>query len=186
MVGAFETVWAFLKKWGLLILGIIFPPALVVGAIMRWKDKIIGALKTVWDAIIGIAKVPLNTIIGLFNKMLGFFSGRKLFSFTIPSWVPEIGGRGFELRLPTIPKLPTLKYGGIVPGPVGEPIPIIAHGGEFFSGEGGKAALGGDTYHFHLHTVAFAGTRADAKKLWDYIREAARGDQRKMLGEAIF
>lgn len=188
VINAFKEVWEFLKEWGLMILGVIFPPALVVGAIMKWKDEIVGALKKVWDAIVSIAKAPLNAIIGLFNKMVGFFSGKVLFSFKLPGWIPGIGGKGFTLKLPTIPKIPSLKYGGIVPGPIGEPVPIIAHGGEPYLGVGARlprmepatTTIG----ELHIHTLAFAGTRADAYKLWGFLKEAARGEQRGMLGEA--
>ena len=44
-----------------------------------------------------------------------------------------------------------MQYGGIVPGPIGEPVPIIAHGGEAFLGSQGGAQeiivnVYGDTY----------------------------------------
>lgn len=42
-------------------------------------------------------------------------------------WYPLTGG-GFGLA--------SLQHGGIVPGPIGQPVPIIAHGGEQFAGVG--------------------------------------------------
>jgi len=33
--------------------------------------------------------------------------------------------------------MPSMASGGVVPGPIGEPVPIIAHGGEVFAGVGG-------------------------------------------------
>jgi len=86
-------------------------------------------------------------------------------------------------------KMAGFKYGGRVPGPVGAPVPIIAHGGEKFLGEGpthlpsmGTPAIG----ELHIHTMAFGGSRADAYKFWDWLKEAARGEQRGMLGEATW
>ena len=35
--------------------------------------------------------------------------------------------------------LPQMGKGGTVPGPIGAPVPIIAHGGEEFAGVGKKA-----------------------------------------------
>ncbi|MDD5512003.1 MAG: phage tail tape measure protein [Dehalococcoidales bacterium] len=35
------------------------------------------------------------------------------------------------------PELKSYQHGGIVPGPIGQPVPIMAHGGEMFLGEGG-------------------------------------------------
>ncbi len=40
------------------------------------------------------------------------------------------------------------QYGGTVPGPIGQPIPIIAHGGERYLGVG--AGGGGNTYNFNI------------------------------------
>jgi len=40
--------------------------------------------------------------------------------------------------------LPQFQGGGVVPGPIGTPVPVIAHGGEEFLGSG--VSRGGDTY----------------------------------------
>ena len=47
----------------------------------------------------------------------------------------------------------SMQHGGIVPGPLGRPVPIIAHGGEEFLGVNGKGAIGGDTFNFGPITV---------------------------------
>lgn len=179
-----DAIWGFLKDWGLILLGLIFPPALIVGVILKWKAEILGVLKKVWDAIVYIAKAPFNAIIALFNKVAGFFSGKVLFSFKLPSWIPGIGGKGFTLKLPTIPKIPSLDYRGVVPGPRGSPILVMARGGEEFMGTGGRVAGGAPVGDIHIHTLAFVGDRAGAKKLWDLLRDEARRDQRTMLGAA--
>ena len=46
-------------------------------------------------------------------------------SFTAPSWMPGIGGKGFSM-----PKLPTYHTGGEVLGPKGQEVPIMALAGE--------------------------------------------------------
>lgn len=63
-----------------------------------------------------------NTIIGALNKI----------KFSIPSWVPGVGGKSFGINIPTVPevKLPRFEHGGIVPGAPGRAVPIIAHSGE--------------------------------------------------------
>jgi hypothetical protein len=35
-----------------------------------------------------------------------------------------------------VPRPTSFLYGGIVPGPFGKPVPVIAHGGEVFAGAG--------------------------------------------------
>ena len=59
---------------------------------------------------------------------------------------------------------PSMQHGGIVPGAIGEPVPIIAHGGERFLGVG--AGAGGDTYQFNFPN--YVGSRTELIQL---IRE---------------
>lgn len=202
-----QAVWDFLKEWGLLIMGIIFPPALIAGAIIKWKDEIVekvgeikdsivDVFKGIWDTVVGafsaawsgfadLVKAPINAVIGMFNEMIGLLSGKVIFDIPKKKIGPVTVFPGWKLKLPTIPEIPTLEYGGIVPGPRGAPTLIVAHGGEEYLGVGGKPPTGEPSIgELHIHTLAFAGTRADAKKLWNMVREAARGDQRTMLGEA--
>ena len=78
----------------------------------------------IFDSLYAVVKVPLNHIINALNTMLsGLTKGvnaairviNKL-SFTVPDWVPEIGGEkfGFNLKEVTAPKIPKLAKGGII------------------------------------------------------------------------
>jgi len=64
-------------------------------------------------------KAAFNAIARLWNNTVGSLS------FTVPDWVPGIGGRGFSF-----PKLPTFHTGGIVPGVKGSEQMILALAGE--------------------------------------------------------
>jgi len=66
----------------------------------------VDAIKTAVNAYMGIYKGLFNAIAKAWNNTIG-----KL-SFKIPSWVPGIGGKGFE-----VPKIPELASGGIVMSP---------------------------------------------------------------------
>ena len=125
-----ESLKDVVKDWGLFILGAIFPPALVAGVIIKWKDTLIEKLTDLKDKIVGIftgigkgigealLAVP-NTIIGVFNSMIDTVSGLELFS--IPKKV--IAGQtvfpGWTLTTPTIPTIPLihLATGGIAMTP---------------------------------------------------------------------
>ena len=63
-----------------------------------------------------------NTIIGALNKI----------KFSVPSWVPGIGGKSFGINIPLAQevKLPRFEHGGIIPGSPGSAVPVIAHAGE--------------------------------------------------------
>jgi hypothetical protein len=100
--------------------------ALVIGLVIAYKkfdkfreivDIVFGAIKTGikggMDAItgyltfvMGVYKAIFNGIASLWNSTIG-----KL-SFTVPSWVPGLGGKGFD-----VPDIPMLANGGIVTSP---------------------------------------------------------------------
>jgi hypothetical protein len=64
------------------------------------------AIKTYFTAVLNIYKSIFNGIASLWNNTIG-----KL-SFSFPSWVPGLGGKGFD-----VPDIPMLADGGIVTGP---------------------------------------------------------------------
>lgn len=73
------------------------------------KDAFTGtvdAIKTAVGAYLTVYKTMFNTIAKAWNNTIG-----KL-SFHIPSWVPGIGGKGFD-----VPNIPELANGGIVSRP---------------------------------------------------------------------
>ena len=91
---AFETAWdlietAFSTVWG----GI-------TSAIEGIKSVVLG----VKDAIVGAFKSAFNFVADIWNTTVGSLS------FEIPSWVPGIGGKGFDV--PDIPKFNAGSGGG--------------------------------------------------------------------------
>jgi hypothetical protein len=74
-----------------------------IGDVVRlWYTGVRGYI----DALFGAFKTVFNAVAGIWNKTIG-----KL-SFKVPSWVPGIGGKGFD-----VPDIPMLAEGGIVTGP---------------------------------------------------------------------
>ena len=65
----------------------------------------------IWHALEGLAKAPLNAIVSMVN---GVISGINSCGFTIPDWVPVVGGKAFQLNIPTIPMFAS---GGFTNGP---------------------------------------------------------------------
>ena len=64
-----------------------------------------------FGGLANIAKVPINAVIGAVNSVIGAINSC---GFTIPDWVPVVGGKSFSINLPEIPMLAT---GGIVTAP---------------------------------------------------------------------
>lgn len=73
-------------------------------------------VKNVASALVGIFLAPVNGIITLINSAI---SGINNIGFTIPDWVPGIGGKAFNVNIPTIPmvQLPAFAAGGFTTGP---------------------------------------------------------------------
>jgi len=99
----------------------------VFQGMLKGGKAVFDALTTYFGAIFNIYKSLFNGIAKLWNSTVG-----KL-AFNIPSWVPLIGGKGFE-----VPEIPMLADGGIVTGPtlamIGERgpeavIPLSGRGG---------------------------------------------------------
>ena len=108
---------------GLIVIGIAAVIAIL--AIMYTKfegvrnvvDKVFSFIKTAVttsvdfitdyvQGVLGVYKAIFNTIAKLWNNTIG-----KL-SFSIPDWVPVLGGKGFD-----VPDIPMLANGGIVTSP---------------------------------------------------------------------
>ncbi len=65
----------------------------------------------VFDGIVGIAKGAINLIIDAANLLI---SSLNTIHFNVPDWVPGVGGKGFGINIPSIPKL---AQGGLVQAP---------------------------------------------------------------------
>lgn len=99
---AASNTWDFLKKI----------PGWISSAFGRIAEYITAPFRTAFNAV---ARAWNNTVGGL--------------SWTVPGWVPGIGGRSISA-----PRLATMHSGGIVPGIAGTAVPIMALAGERVSG----------------------------------------------------
>ena len=119
----FPGIANVVKNWWTMVNGII-------DSAIRGFSNVIGFVKNVftgqwsaaWDNVRGIfaaafdglaimLKAPINGVITLINKAIGGING---IGFTVPDWVPGIGGKAFEVNVPTVPML---AKGGFTTGP---------------------------------------------------------------------
>ena len=75
----------------------------------------------------------------------------------------------------------SMKYGGIVPGSIGEPVPVMAHGGEAFSGVGAKM----QTKEVNIHIGNFMGDELSLRDMARRIQEVMREEDRRTAFPSI-
>jgi len=124
-------------------------PEKIKAIFSKLKDIVLAPFRFIANAIVK----AINFIIRMINKI----------SVKIPDWVPLIGGKTFGFNIPEIP-LPSFRYGGIVPGPIGKPVPVLAHGGEQFLGPG--ATVGNNFYISELVVREEADIHRIARELY--------------------
>ncbi|HEV7679989.1 MAG TPA: hypothetical protein VGQ42_15610 [Candidatus Dormibacteraeota bacterium] len=153
---AASAVFNWLKSnWPLLLDILLGPFGFVIGYVVQHFDQIKTAVSNVIDGIAGVVgrvvdiittpfKLAFNAIAGIWNNTVG-----KL-SFHIPSWVPLIGGDGFDM-----PKIPTFHTGGTVPGVRGQEVLALLQAGETVTSERDSRNGGrGHTIHVTANTNA--------------------------------
>ena len=85
-----------------------------------WPGSFGEAMSSVFNAVLDVVKAPFNLLIKGINYVIG---GLNKINFSIPSWVPFIGGKSFGFSLPEVPYL---EEGGSV----GETGLAVVHKGE--------------------------------------------------------
>lgn len=98
---AADAMWSLIKSAFAKITGLI--DGFNIGGLTEKWDKVKEAGSAAFNGIKETARTAFNAIASLWNSTVG-----KL-SFTIPDWVPGIGGNGWS-----IPDIPMLASGGIV------------------------------------------------------------------------
>lgn len=89
-------------------------------------SRIVSTIRGIGSRIRSVASAIASPFRSAFSSIARFWNrtaGRLRFS--VPSWVPKFGGRGFSM-----PRLPTFHTGGEVLGPKGQEVPIMALAGE--------------------------------------------------------
>ena len=158
MHAAIEVVWDWIKNNWPLLVGILFGPVgIAVGLIVTHLDQVKAGAKAVVDFIVNVFtglgremehiasdiwrpletgfKDVVNAIAHAWNSTIG-----KL-HVSIPSWVPGIGGHGFDA-----PTIPALAAGGLITSSG----LIYAHAGEAISPIPGGLGPGINIENVHL------------------------------------
>lgn len=140
----FQTVWQAI--WGAIVAYINWVKdnylaafrAIVAGA--NWIiDRITSIPGMIKNAFAGIASIILAPFRAGFNAISDAWNATiGQLRWTVPGWVPGVGGNSVSA-----PRLPKYHTGGVVPGPAGAEVPIMALAGETILPPGASSASGG-------------------------------------------
>lgn len=134
--------------------------------VMTWFGQIKGHISSLFVGLADVVTSPFrtafNAIKTLWNSTVGGFG------FTVPSWVPGIGGKGW--------KIPMMDQGGIVTRPtialIGERRPEAVIPLDQLATMGGGG--GGTTTIIELNVYALDATAQTGRRIYDSLREYAR------------
>ena len=166
IVDALMGVWSWIKgNWPLLV-GILLGPFGIVGALIwKFRDQILGAFREVWDwlrespifspvidgiqAIIDFVRELPGRVVGILKDIPGM----------IADAIRDVPGLGGAIKVFTgiatkVGKVFTGAEGGVVPGPLGRPVPAIIHGGEMVLPVGASRVLAQMLEGFRLGPAA--------------------------------
>lgn len=104
LIQHWHAIWdAMHSAWGWAESHIFAPIGRALGAIVRWAGDAKNAAASIFDhffdALYNAGAFVFNGISTIWNDTIGSLS------FTIPDWVPGVGGDGFSM-----PRLPTISY----------------------------------------------------------------------------
>ena len=142
----FITAWEIIKS----VVGSAFE--VIAGIFNIFAGLLTGDWRRLWDGIKSVARGAGNVIIGIANAVIGAFERmvnavgsaiNRIPKFTIPDWIPLIGGNSFGLpNIPRIslPRIPQLAQGtNYVP----QDMLVYAHKGEAIVPKQYNPAAGG-------------------------------------------
>lgn len=135
-------------------------------------EKLGRGLRTLKDLLLAPFKTAFNAIARLWNNSIGRLS------FKAPSWVPGIGGKGFSM-----PKLPILHSGGVVPGLPGQDVLALLEAGEEVIPAGAREAEGGITVNNNFYGNVLGTEEELAKSLREeFVKLQRRGGRLGFTG----
>lgn len=189
VVGFVKGIIDFFKQLYDTLIGHSIIPDLVNGAIRlftQMKDTIVNTVKGFIDTVVekfNWLKDQVTNVIDAIKNLIDNFKPK----FKIDLQLPDIEGawRSLKDRAKSI-GIPGFQTGGIVPGPIGAPQLVMAHGGEeirpFSGGSSGRGGGVGST--FNVYIGMYAGTETEkrnvAKELYGALLQVAQSQNKNV------
>ena len=149
----------------------------------KWFENMWNGLKTwfsnLWNGFVDVMKTPLNVMIKAINAVI---NGMNKISFSIPDWVPLIGGKKFGIQIPNLQELAVgtenARKGLTLVGEAGPELVNFRGGEQVLNNHNTNKALenmGGNTNNFNVTFNNLQDTTAFAmiQQLKQYNRQMA-------------
>lgn len=168
-----EVVQGLLIMWQEFLQSFLQIPTRILESVTQLWNGIKAGFKDGINFLIGLAEGWANSWVTAVNSIIGALNKIK---FSLPSWIPGIGGKSFSINLPKaeLVSLPRMEFGGIVPGARGTAVPIMAHGQERILPAGAPSGRGGgQVINVTFNNPQFR-SRADVAVVTQMIEDALR------------
>ena len=146
-------------------------------AIWNLPGNIVAAMEQVRRNAVGKAEEIYNGVKGWFDKIVGFFNeiiGKAGEAINKAREAFSIGQKAGYSK----------QTGGIVPGPIGMAVPILAHAGERVTPSGLSGGHGGGGITFNVTIGLYAGTETEkrnvAKELYGALAQLAQSQNKSV------
>jgi hypothetical protein len=140
--------------------------------VIAWFNGVPGAFSRVFGSIGGIIlapfKIAFNAVANLWNRTIGSIG------FSIPSWVPFVGGKSFHVG-----QIPTYHTGGVVGG-AGDVLARLRGGEGVFTPQQ-MAAMGGAG---NIEVHVYIGDKELTDMINVQVTERNRGTRRAVMAGA--
>lgn len=157
----FSGIWSVIKGVFNVIMG------LLTGDFSRFSEGIKQIFVGLGNILKGLAQTIVNAIIGIFTGALNVIRNIMNIMMKIGATIGNfISGKGFNAAGAL--QIPSFQGGGIVPGRLGNPVPIIAHAGERITPAGRSS---GDTSSQIVISPIYNINVADKRELESMLRE---------------
>jgi TP901 family phage tail tape measure protein len=174
ILAAVRVTWEAIKDltgvaWNLIKDAIDAILTVIRGVLEVFAGLFTGDWRRMWDGAKEILRGTTNGMIAILNGLIGAAEAvvnaignafNSIPPISIPGWVPGIGGNSFGLpNIPraTLPRIPSLGVGGIIPGSPGEPVLMIGHGGEEVRRREDVGGTSTTIVHAHINAPNYIG-----------------------------
>lgn len=177
-----KDIWDAIK---LLLDGVIdFIRGVFTGNWQRAWTGVKEIFASAFKGLDALVRPILNGIIALVNGVIGglntLIRGLNQVQFSVPSWVPGLGGKSFGINIPSISKIPYLAQGGVLL----EGSAVVGEAGpELLTMSGGRAIVqpltNSNTTHNSwggINIAVYGAPGQDVRELADIIMEEIQSE----------